>query len=66
MKKCKFPQGWNEKRVKEVLGHYDSQTEEEAVVEDEVALETAGQTVMEISTELVAKVRELIAKHTVV
>lgn len=65
MKQSKFPPGWNEKRVNEVLAHYESQTEEEAVAEDEAAFEAAGQTVMEIPTELVPKVRELIAKHKV-
>ena len=48
-----------------MLSHYVSQTEEEAVVEDESAFEAAGQTIMEIPTELVPKVRELIAKHKV-
>ena len=65
MKQSKFPPGWDEKRVNEVLAHYESQTEEEAVAEDEAAFEIAGQTVMEIPTELVPKVRELIAKHKV-
>lgn len=65
MKQSKYPPGWDEKRVKEVLAHYESQTEEEAVAEDEAAFESAGQTVMEVPTELVPKVRELIAKHKV-
>ena len=65
MKQSKFPPGWDENRVKEVLAHYESQTEEEAVAEDEAAFEAAGQTVMEIPTELVPKVCELIAKHKV-
>ena len=65
MKQSKYPPGWNEKRVKEVLAHYESQTEEETVAEDEAAFEAVGQTVMEIPTELVPKVRELIAKHKV-
>lgn len=63
MKQSKYPQGWDEKRVKEVLAHYETQTEEEAVAEDEAAFDSAGQTVMEIPTELVPKVRELIARH---
>ena len=65
MKQSRFPPGWDEKRVNDVLAHYESQTEEEAVAEDEAASEAAGQTVMEIPTELVPKVRELIAKHKV-
>jgi hypothetical protein len=63
MKQSRFPPGWDEKRVHDVLAHYESQTEEEAVAEDEAAFEDVGQTVMEIPTELVPKVRELIAKH---
>jgi hypothetical protein len=59
----KFPPGWDEERVKQILAHYESQTEEEAVAEDEAAFEAADQTVMEIPTDLVPKVRELIAKH---
>ncbi len=65
MKQSKLPPGWDEKRVKEVLAHYESQTEDEAVAEDEAAFEAAGQTVMEIPTDLVPIVRELIAKHKV-
>jgi hypothetical protein len=63
MKQSKFPPGWDEERVKRVLAHYESQTEEEAVAEDESSFEALEQTVMEIPTELVPKVRELIAKH---
>lgn len=63
MKQSKFPPGWDEERVKQVLAHYESQTEEEAVAEDEAAFEATDQTVIEIPTELVPKVRELIAKH---
>jgi hypothetical protein len=63
MKQSKFPPGWDEERVNEVLGHYESQSEEEAVAEDEAAFETPTQTVMDVPTELVPAVRELIAKH---
>ena len=65
MKQSRYPPGWDEKPVKAVLAHYESQTEEEAVAEDEATLEDVSQTVMEIPTELVSKVRELIAKHKV-
>jgi len=46
-----------------VLAHYEEQTEEEAVAEDEAAFEDATQTVMEVPHELVPAIRELIAKH---
>lgn len=62
-KQGQFPPGWNEERVRKVLAHYEGQTEEEAVAEDEAMVEDKTQTVMEIPKELVPAVRELIAKH---
>lgn len=61
MKTDPFPKGWDENRVRRVLAHYEAQTEEQAVAEDEAAFENQTQTVMEIPTELVPAVRELIA-----
>ncbi len=63
MKKTKFPPGWNEERVRKVLAHYEEQTEEEAVAEDEAAFEEPKETVMEVPKELVPTVRDLIAKR---
>ena len=63
MKQSQFPPGWDDKQVQKVIAHYEAQTEEEAVAEDEAAFEDQTQTVMEIPTELVPLVRELIAKH---
>ena len=62
-KQSKFPPGWDEARVRRVLAHYEEQTEDEAVAEDEAAWENQTQTVMEIPNRLVPIVRELIAKH---
>ena len=64
MKKPRFPVGWNEKRVQDLLAHYESQSEDEAVAEDEATLTDPSQTVMEVPTELVPAVRELIAKSS--
>ncbi len=61
MKKNKFPNGWDEERVRNVLAHYEEQTEEEAVAEDEAAYEDENQTFIEIPNELLPEVRELIA-----
>ena len=65
MKKSKFPKGWDEKRVKTVLTHYEQQTEDEAMAEDENAFRNRTRTAMEVPTQLVTKIRELIAKHKV-
>jgi hypothetical protein len=56
----KYPRGWNEARVRRVLDHYESQTDEEATAEIDAALES---TTMEVPTALVPAVRELIAKR---
>jgi hypothetical protein len=61
-KQSSFPPGWDEDRVRRVLAHYEEQTEEEAVAEDEATLEKA-QTLMEVPNDLVPAVRQLIAKR---
>lgn len=58
-----FPPGWDAQRVRGVLEYYESQTKDEAVAEDEAALDAATGTLMEVPKELVPQVRELIAKH---
>jgi hypothetical protein len=62
-KRTKFPEGWDEARVKRVLEHYESQSEEQALAEDEAAAEQKGQTLMGVPSDLVPTVRELIAKR---
>ena len=64
MRKKEFPPGWDEKRVRTVLAHYENQTEAEAIAEDEAAAEDSSQTLMEVPSKLVPKVRELIAHAT--
>lgn len=59
----RFPEGWDAARVARVLRHYEEQTDEEAVAEDEAAYEPPTHTVMEVPVDLVPAVRELIAKR---
>ena len=63
MKPSRFPKGWDEKRVSELLAHYESQSEDEMVAEDEAMLLDPEQTMMEVPSKLVPAVRELIVKH---
>jgi hypothetical protein len=63
MKSNAFPPGWDEERVRRVLEHYDRQTEAEAVAEDEAAYEDQTHALIDVPVEIVAEVRELIAKH---
>ena len=62
MNQSKFPPGWNADRVRKVLAHYESQSDEEAVAEDEAAFEDSLRTFIEVPNELLPAVRELIAK----
>ena len=64
MKKANnFPPGWDDERVQDVIRHYESQTEDEAIAEREAAFEEDGLTVMVIPTELVPAVRELLDSY---
>lgn len=46
-----------------LLEHYEAQTAEEAVAEDEAAFEETTDTVMTVPVDLVPTVRELISRH---
>lgn len=62
MSDTKLPIGWDEAKVRRVLAHYEEQTEVEALIEDEAGIEPT-ETVMAVPVDLVAEVRELIAKR---
>src|SRR5436309_14764904 len=61
-----FPAGWNEARVRAVLKHYEEQTDEEAVAEDEAAFRARGQTVMVVPQRLVPAITRLITREKTV
>jgi hypothetical protein len=61
MKENQFPPGWNAERVRQVLVHYQSQTDDEAVAEDRA--HSAKKAVVEVPVELMPAVRELIGQY---
>lgn len=63
MSQQRFPSDWDEERVKKVLEHYEEQTEDEAIAEDEAAFEDRDQTFMEVPNDLIPEIRSLIAKR---
>ncbi len=65
MKQKKFLPGWDEESVRRVLQHYEQQSDDEAVAEDEAAYESTTHTAIEVPVELVPAVRELLAKRRV-
>ena len=66
MKKTKqqeFPPGWNEKRVKELIAHYEIQTEDEEFADIEAARKSEDITMMAIPTDLVPEIRAFLARR---
>jgi hypothetical protein len=63
MKNQKLPKGWDEARIKEVLSHYEKQSDSEALKEDEAAYKASGLSMIEVPDELIPKVRRLIVAH---
>ncbi len=63
MKKNRFPKDWDEKRVARVLAHYESQSDEEQVAEDEPAFKDRAQAIVTVPVELLPLIREIIAQH---
>ena len=59
----RYPPGWDLERVRRIIQHFESQTDEEAIAEDEAAFEVPTKTVMDIPTELVPTVRALLAEQ---
>ena len=64
MRKPRFPEGWDEARVAELIAHCEGQSDEEAVAEDEAAMSGSSRTVMVIPADLVPAVRDLIASRS--
>lgn len=62
MSQNKLPDGWDENRVRKVLAHYEEQSQDEELAEDEAGV-ASSETVMNVPHDLVSQVRELIAKH---
>lgn len=48
----KYPKGWDEKRVRMVLSHYEDQNEEKAATGDDAAFKERTETAMEVPIQL--------------
>ena len=58
-----FPPGWDRKRVHRVLEHYENQTDEQTIAEDEAAFTDHPETIISVPVNLIPTVRELIGKQ---
>ena len=62
MSRSKFPAGWDQDKAKRVLAHYEDQSEDDALLEDEAGVKPS-KTVMKVPYDLVPKIQELIARR---
>ncbi len=64
MTEQKFPAGWDERRVRQLLAELDARSEDDWVTADEVAAaESEDQAVVTVPTALLADVRRLLAAY---
>jgi hypothetical protein len=58
----RFPKGWDEQRVKQLLAELDARTEDEWVAADEAAASDEGeQAVITVPTALLPEIRRILA-----
>ncbi len=64
MNEQRFPPGWDEKRVQQLLAELDDRTDEEWIAADEASAEDGGdQAVVTIPIALLPEVRRLLASY---
>lgn len=63
MSKQVLPKGWTQERIRKVIAHYDSLTDEQWAAEDEAAFSDPRMTMMSVPSELVPAIARLIEDH---
>jgi hypothetical protein len=64
MNEKRFPKGWDEQRVKQLIAELDSRTDEEWIAADEAAAaDTSDQAVMTVPRALLPEIRRLLASE---
>jgi hypothetical protein len=62
MSEKRFPKGWDEQRVKQLIAELDARTDEEWIAADEAAAAESGdQAVVTVPTALLPEIRRLLA-----
>jgi hypothetical protein len=60
----RFPKGWDEQRVRQLIAELDSRTDEEWIAADEAAAaDGGGQAVITVPATLLPEIRRLLAAH---
>ena len=64
MNEQRFPKGWDEQRVKQLIAELDARTDEEWIAADEAAAADGGdQVTITVPTALLPEIRRLLATH---
>jgi hypothetical protein len=64
MSQTNLPSGWDTGRVNRVLTHYEGQSEDAQLADDEeAAREQAGRTIISVPEDLLPAIRQLLATH---
>jgi hypothetical protein len=64
MNEQRFPPGWDAERVKRVIEHYETASDDELAAEDEAAMqEQSDQVVIAVPRDLLPAIRQLLATH---
>jgi hypothetical protein len=58
-----LPEGWSEERIQRLLREYETQSDDDAMAEDEAAWEDISETTMKVPVDLVPAVLEMIRKR---
>lgn len=65
MTEQRFPKGWDEQRVKQLIDELDARTDEEWIAADEAAaIDGDDQAVVTVPTALLPEIRRVLASHT--
>jgi len=59
----RYPKGWNRQKVQAVLDHYENQTDDEAIAEDEAAYRDGAFAMIQVPIKLVPAVQKLISRR---
>ncbi len=64
MSESKYPAGWDAARVRRLIDHYETMSDDELAAEDDAAAEPQhGQTVITVPDALLPAIRQLLAGH---
>jgi hypothetical protein len=59
----RFPPGWDERRVRQLIAEYDSLTDEEWIAEDEATASDGRQATITVPADLLPEIRRLIVSR---